>query len=297
MVDGLVVVDKPAGATSHDVVAALRRVYGQRKVGHAGTLDPDATGVLLVGLGRATRLLRFLVDTQKEYRGTVVFGVATDTLDAAGAVLERTPMPRTRSQVEAAARRFVGSIEQVPPMVSAVKVGGRRLYELAREGVEVERAPRTVRIDRIDVEEVVPGPFPEATLRVTCGSGTYVRALAADLGAALGGPAHLRDLCRLRVGSFAIAEARSLEAIAADPAAALRTPADAMRDLPARRLGPEEARAVTHGATFAARVLVGPEAGAGPFAMLDESGALLAVYERTGAGLKPAVVMAPGASS
>jgi tRNA pseudouridine55 synthase len=195
--------------------------------------------------------------------------------------------------VEAAARRFVGTVEQVPPMVSALKVGGRRLHELARAGIEVERAPRTVQIDRIDVEEVVPGPYPEATLRVTCGSGTYVRSLAADLGAALGGPAHLRDLSRLRIGSFTLAEAHALDAVAADPAGVLRTPAEALRDLPARRLGPEEARAVAHGATFAAHVLVGDDAGPGPFAMLDEHGALLAVYERAGRGLKPAVVVAP----
>src|SRR3954463_5209957 len=121
--DGLVVVDKPAGWTSHDVVAKLRKVYGQRRVGHAGTLDPDATGVLLVGLGRATRCLRFLQDEGKAYRGTVAFGTATDTLDAAGAVLEQAPMPVTRKDVERVMQRFVGTIQQVPPMVSAVKVG------------------------------------------------------------------------------------------------------------------------------------------------------------------------------
>ena len=132
MKDGLVVVDKPAGWTSHDVVAKLRGVFGQKRVGHAGTLDPDATGVLLVGLGRATRLMRFLQVEHKTYRGTVRFGVATSTLDAAGEVLDRREMPLAREQVEKAARCFVGEIDQVPPMVSAVKVGGRRLHELAR---------------------------------------------------------------------------------------------------------------------------------------------------------------------
>ncbi|HEX5613622.1 MAG TPA: tRNA pseudouridine(55) synthase TruB [Acidimicrobiia bacterium] len=292
MAEGLVVVDKPAGWTSHDVVAKLRGVFGQRRVGHAGTLDPDATGVLLVGVGRVTRLLRFLSAADKEYRGTVVFGVATDTLDAAGAVLERTPMSVNRTQLEPITRRFVGDIEQIPPMVSAVKVGGRRLHELARQGIEVERAPRPVHIARIDVEELVPGSYPEAVLRVVCSSGTYIRTLAADLGAALGGCAHLRDLRRLRIGSFTLSEARSLDAIAADPEAALLPPAAAVRDLPARRLGPDEARAVAHGATFAARVLVAEDVGDGPFAMLSDDGELLAVYERKGKALKPTVVLA-----
>src|SRR3954468_2095618 len=191
MRDGLVVVDKAAGWTSHDVVAKLRGVYGQKRVGHAGTLDPDATGVLLVGLGRVTRLLRYLQEAGKEYRGRVVFGVATDTLDGAGAVLERTEMSFTRVELDAAARAFVGDIEQVPPMVSALKVGGRRLYELARAGEEVERAARPVHIDTLEGEGFGPGPYPGAVVRVDCSRGTYVRSLAADLGVALGGCAHL----------------------------------------------------------------------------------------------------------
>src|SRR6476469_6238744 len=151
--DGLVVVDKPPGWTSHDVVARMRKLYGQRRVGHAGTLDPDATGVLLVGLGRATRLLRYLQDAGKAYRARIVFGIATDTLDASGAVLERAEMPITREQLEQTLPAFVGDIEQVPPMVSAIKVGGRKLYELAREGIEIERKPRAVRIDRLDITD------------------------------------------------------------------------------------------------------------------------------------------------
>lgn len=291
MRSGLVVVDKPAGWTSHDVVAKLRGVYGQKRVGHAGTLDPDATGVLLVGLGRATRLLRFLQAEPKTYRGTVCFGVATSTLDAAGEVLDRREMPVSREQVERAARSFVGEIDQVPPMVSAVKVGGRRLHELARRGEEVERAARHVRVDTFDVEGFEPGPYPLATVLVQCSSGTYVRTLAADLGAALGGPAHLESLRRLGVGSFGLDEAHSLEAIASDPDAVVLTPAVAMRGLEAVKLDEERAAAVLHGMTFAAN---GLEAGGdGPFAMLAPDGALLAVYERRGAGLKPAVVVAP----
>ncbi|MBV8952364.1 MAG: tRNA pseudouridine(55) synthase TruB, partial [Actinobacteria bacterium] len=150
-VDGLVVVDKPAGWTSHDVVAKLRSVFGQRRIGHAGTLDPDATGVLLVGLGRVTRLMRYLQDGTKRYRGDVVFGVATDTLDASGRVVRETAMTVTRADVERAVVGSVGEVEQVPPMVSAVKVGGRRLHELARKGETVDREPRTVTVHRFDI--------------------------------------------------------------------------------------------------------------------------------------------------
>ncbi|MDQ1475873.1 MAG: tRNA pseudouridine55 synthase [Actinomycetota bacterium] len=296
MRDGLVVVDKAAGWTSHDVVAKLRGVYGQKRIGHAGTLDPDATGVLLVGLGRVTRLLRYLQEAGKEYRGRVVFGVATDTLDGAGAVLERTEMSFTRAELDAAARAFVGDIEQVPPMVSALKVGGRRLYELARAGEEVERVARPVHISELVVEDLEPGAYAEATIRVACSSGTYIRTLAADLGAALGGCAHLGTLRRMRIGSFTLDEARPIEAIEADPEAAVLAPAVAMRDLERVVVDGERARAVAHGATFAAPALVGESEGTGPFAVVDENDALLAVYERRGGGVKPSVVVATEAA-
>jgi tRNA pseudouridine55 synthase len=294
--DGLVVVDKAPQWTSHDVVAKLRGVYGQKRVGHAGTLDPDATGVLLVGLGRATRLLRFLQEAGKEYRARVVFGVATDTLDASGAVLERAEMTITGDELAIAARAFVGDIEQVPPMVSALKVGGRRLYELARAGEEIERAARPVRIDELVVEEFEPGAYPEATIRVACSTGTYIRTLAADLGAALGGCAHLGSLRRLRVGSFTLDEARPIEAVEADADGALCPSTEAVRDLECVRVDAERARAVVHGATFAAPALLGDRDGAGPFAVVDEAGALLAVYERRGGGVKPSVVLATEAA-
>ena len=292
MMDGLVVVDKPAGFTSHDVVAKLRKAFGQKRVGHAGTLDPDATGVLLVGLGRVTRLLRFLQETTKTYRGTIAFGVATDTLDAAGAVLERRPMPLTEAEVVAASLRFVGELQQVPPMVSALKVGGRRLHELARAGEEVERKPRSVRIDRFDIESFEPGPFPQATVLVECSSGTYIRSLAADLGAALGGPAHLAELRRLRVGSFTIDESHPLDEIEADPPAARRQPGR----------GDARTRAGRRGCGVGARgrarlgLLRAPRSRSrapGPYAVVDEPVLLLAVYERRGAGLKPSVVLPP----
>jgi tRNA pseudouridine55 synthase len=289
VIDGLLVVDKPAGWTSHDVVAKLRGATRQRRVGHAGTLDPDATGVLLVGLGRVTRLLRFLQETTKAYRGVVAFGVATSTLDAAGEELARVEMPVTEAEVRTAMQAFVGDIEQVPPMVSALKVGGRRLHELAREGKEVERAPRPVRIDRYELEAFEPGPFPRATVRVECSSGTYVRTLAADLGDALGGHAHLASLRRLRVGAFGLEDATELEVLVADPAPHVLSPADALRGMERIDVGPDVAALVANGRVFddASFTTSGP----GPYALVDEHGGLLAVYERRDARLKPSVVL------
>jgi len=290
---GLIVVDKPAAWTSHDVVAKTRKIYRQRRVGHAGTLDPDATGVLLVGLGRATRLLRFLQDAGKGYRATIEFGVSTTTLDASGEVVDRRPMPIDRADVEAAVPAFLGEIEQLPPMVSAVKVGGRRLHEMARRGEEVERAPRRVRIDRLDIESFEPGPYPTATVAVECSSGTYVRSLAADLGTRLGGVAHLCDLRRLHIGSFALDEAHTLGEVEAEPDVVVLPPVAAVRDLERVVTDTEQARAVAHGVTFPAPVFVGADAGPGPFAVVGPDGDLLAVYERRRAAVKPAVVLAP----
>ena len=293
MRDGLLVVDKPPGWTSHDVVAKLRGVYGQRRIGHAGTLDPDATGVLLVGLGRATRVLRFLQEAGKSYRGRVVFGVATSTLDASGDVVEQQPMPLERAQVEAATARFVGDIEQLPPMVSAVKVGGRRLHQLAREGLDVERAPRRVHVDRFAVEDFEPGAYPSATVLVDCGSGTYVRSLAADLGAALGGCAHLAELRRLRVGSFTLAESHPLDAVVAAPDDKVRSITEMLRDLPRVELDQEQARAASHGVVFPSGALAGVSDAQSTIALVDgRSGDVVAVYERRGAGYKPTVVLA-----
>jgi tRNA pseudouridine55 synthase len=292
-VEGLVVVDKPAGWTSHDVVARLRRLYGLRRVGHAGTLDPDATGVLLVGLGRATRLLRFLTETGKVYRGEVTFGIATDTLDAAGTETDRRPMPTlTEEDLEAVRPRFLGTIAQVPPMVSAVKVEGRRLHERARAGEVVDRAPRTVRIDRIDIEEFIPGDHPRARLLIECGSGTYIRSLAADLGEALGGCAHLAWLRRLRVGPFPVEEARTLEEIAESPDKALLPLLEAVRHLSRIDVDAETARGVAHGAVFPVTALAGPAGDAGPLAVVGPDGRLLALYEKGRAAARPLVVLA-----
>ena len=273
---GLVVVDKEAGWTSHDVVARCRRIFGQRRVGHAGTLDPDATGVLLVGLGRFTRMMRFLSSLGKSYVGEVALGTATTTLDAAGDVVAVADMSAvTLADARAAAAALTGSILQVPPMVSARKVGGVRLHQLARQGIEVDREARPVTIDRFDVTaEVEPGVL---RIEVDCSTGTYIRTLAADLGVALGGVAHLRSLRRTRVGSFTEDEAHGIDALVP---AHVCTPAQALRDLPQVEVEPEVARMVSHGLALD-KVAIGAP-GSGPWALLDRRGRLLAVYQGTG---------------
>ena len=285
-IDGLVVVDKPAGWTSHDAVARCRRVFGQKRVGHAGTLDPGATGVLVVGLGRATRLLRFVTDLPKSYVGEVVLGVATTTLDDAGVETGRWDMAGVLlDEVRAAATTLVGEIDQVPPMVSALQVGGRRLHDLARAGVEVERAPRRVTVRRFDVV-----PAEEAgvfRVEVDCSSGTYVRTLAADVGTALGGGAHLRRLRRTAIGPFTVEEAVPLDAVGTD---AVLPPAAAVRHLVPAVVAPEVAAAVATGKVLAPADL--GVSGEGPWAVLDAAGTPLAVPLVDGEGrAKPSVVL------
>ncbi len=285
-VTGLAVVDKEAGWTSHDVVARCRRIFGQRRVGHAGTLDPDATGVLLVGLGRATRLMRFLTPLPKTYEAEVVLGTATSTLDASGEVTGTWEMEEVSlAEVRAAATTLTGSIEQIPPMVSAVKVGGHRLHALARQGIEVERAARPVSVHRFDVAPgLTPGVF---RVEVECSSGTYVRVLAADLGAALGGGAHLRNLRRTRIGSFSVEDARLVDELT--PAVVL-TPAQALRDLDQVVVPPDVQRDVARGLALD-RVPLGVT-GDGPWGLVDEGHRLLAVYEATETDrIRPAVVI------
>ncbi len=294
-VDGLVVIDKPTGCTSHDVVARCRRIFSQKKVGHAGTLDPDATGVLLVGLGQATRLLQWLTGLPKRYTGEIVLGIATNTLDAGGEVTGKWDMSTvTLEAARGAAAQLTGEITQVPPMVSALKVGGRRLHELARAGVEVERAARPVTVRRFDVE--LAGPGPVLAIDVECGSGTYVRSLAADLGTMLGGGAHLRNLRRVAVGSFSVDSAVTLEELEASPTKldAVLAPAAALSGMEKAVVGPEVAVAVGYGRMLTADMLAGDGGrGPGPWAVLAEDGRLLAVYQAHGVGqAKPAVVLA-----
>ena len=307
-VDGLLVLDKPAGCTSHDVVARCRRIYGQKKVGHAGTLDPDATGVLLVGLGQATRLLQYLSGLSKRYAGEVVLGVATSTLDAQGTETGRWDMTDVTLEVaRKAALTLTGEIAQVPPMVSALKVGGRRLHELARAGIEVERAARAVTVSRFEVDLACPaeadapaGPGPVLAIDVVCSSGTYVRSLAADLGAALGGGAHLRRLRRLAVGSYGLEESVSLGTLErmVDPAGVVLRPLEALRGMARAVVPGDVAAAVGHGKVLPVAALRGWGAeGPGPWAVVSEEGTLLAVYEAHGPQqAKPAVVLASAAT-
>jgi tRNA pseudouridine55 synthase len=284
--DGLAVIDKPAGWTSHDVVAKLRGILGTRKVGHSGTLDPAATGVLVVGVGRCTRLLQHLGGLPKSYEATIRFGLETDTLDADGQVTAVHDMdPPGLQEVAAAASRLSGTIEQVPPMVSAVKVGGRRLHELAREGKEVTRPARSVEVTRFDL---APSEDPlRWTARVDCSAGTYVRVLAADLGRALGGGAHLCALRRLSVGPFTLGEAHRLEEAVVLPASEITRVLDPVA------VGLDVAAQVRHGKVLDRRDLgLVPDA-VGPWAVLDDAGSLLAVYvAHRGSSVKPSVVLA-----
>jgi len=306
--DGVAVVDKEAGWTSHDVVAKARGILHTRKVGHSGTLDPDATGVLILGVGRVTRLLRYLTALPKTYTCEIVLGVETTTLDAAGDVVATHDMAGvTVADALVAATDLTGPIMQVPPMVSAVKVGGKRLHELAREGKEVEREPRPVTIHRFVLDDGAEPGILRA--EVECSSGTYVRTLAADLGTALGGGAHLRALRRTSIGSFDLTAARPLGSIT------VLDPREAMRDYPALLVRGELVDGVRHGKVLDREALgipvaVMPPSGAaaglapppatatdGPWAVLDEQGDLLAVYETHREGTaKPAVVLQPAAT-
>lgn len=294
--DGLAVIDKPAGWTSHDVVAKARGILHNKKIGHSGTLDPDATGVLLLGVGRVTRLLRFLTALPKTYETEIVLGVETNTLDDSGVVVATYDMNGvTLEAVRAAAAALTGPILQIPPMVSAVKIDGRRLHELAREGIEVDRPPRPVTVYRFAIEPVdqpadqpVDQVEPVLVYRavVECSSGTYVRTLAADLGHALGGGAHLRNLRRTAIGSFTLAEARPLDDVV------VIAPAEALRDYDSVVVSDQLLLDVRHGKVLPSEVL--GVAGDGPWAVLADDGSLLAVYESHRDGtVKPAVVLAP----
>jgi tRNA pseudouridine55 synthase len=272
-VDGVVVIDKPAGKTSHDVVDRVRDVFKTRKVGHGGTLDPDATGVLLIGIGRATRLLAYAQAGPKRYRATARFGVTTSTQDASGDVLEERPVRLSGEVIEDALASFRGEIDQIPPMVSAVRVGGERLYEKARRGEEVERRPRRVTIHSLDLVDF--DGVDRATLDVTCSGGTYVRTLIADLGEVLDCGAHLEDLRRTQAGIFTDADAVPLDELRVE---ALRPLVDAVGDLPRVEVDASDAERVAHGQAL--EVADGPTEGR--FVAIVKDGNLLAVYAREG---------------
>jgi tRNA pseudouridine55 synthase len=270
---GLVVVDKPAGVTSHDVVSRVRRLAGTRKVGHAGTLDPMATGVLVLGVNRATRLLGHLTLTEKAYDATIRLGASTATDDAEGELVSTAPTDDLdEAQIHSALAGFVGDIEQVPTAVSAIKVDGRRAYHRVREGEDVELAARPVTIHELEVHRVRPaGEGIEVDISVRCSSGTYIRAIARDLGAELGVGGHLGALRRTAVGPFGLDDAHTIEQLAEE--LTMLPIADAARaSFPSRDLGEPQAGDVRHGRQIDADL-------DGLTALFAPDGEFLALYE------------------
>jgi tRNA pseudouridine55 synthase len=287
--NGILLVDKPGGMTSHDVVARARRSLGTRKIGHAGTLDPMATGLLVLGVGPATRLLTYLVGLDKTYLATIRLGVATDSDDADGEVTGRTDATQVAdAAIRAGIEALTGEISQVPSTVSAIKVDGRRAYDLARAGETVELKARAVTVSRFDVLASRRGDgVIDLDVVVDCSSGTYIRALARDLGAGLGVGGHLTALRRSRIGVFDIAAAATPDDIAVD---ALMTPtAAAERVMPRLDVDADQARDLRHGKRLSG---AGTDAPAGPIAAVDPMGRLVGVLERRGADLKSAMNLA-----
>jgi tRNA pseudouridine55 synthase len=270
---GLLIVDKPAGWTSHDVVARIRKLAGTRRVGHAGTLDPMATGVLVVGIEKATRLLGYLTLADKDYTATIRLGQTTATDDADGEPVDHVPVGNIdEAELLRAVAGLTGQISQVPPGVSAIKVGGQRSYRLARAGQAPELAARTVTVSEFVVEQIRPaGEIADLDVRVTCSSGTYIRALARDLGAELGVGGHLTALRRTRSGPYAASQARTLDELTAGLSVIPLAEAAAAA-FPRRELTAEQARAVAHGAGLDAGG-TGPE----PVAAFAPDGSLVAL--------------------
>jgi len=287
---GILLVDKPQGITSHDVVARTRRLAGTRKVGHAGTLDPMATGLLILGVGSATRLLHHLVGLDKEYLATMRLGWDTTTDDAEGEPLDAASADRIAAVDEGAVRAamvgWTGDIEQVPSTVSAIKVAGRRAYQRARDGETVELAARPVTVSAFDLLDLRPGDGSvDVDVRVACSSGTYVRALARDVGADLGTGGHLTALRRTRIGAFGVDEAAELEGL--DVARVILRPADAARrTLPVASITEQEAVDLGHGKRIAAPDELAALPGGTPIAAIDPVDRLVAIVERRGTELQ-----------
>jgi tRNA pseudouridine55 synthase len=295
--NGFLLVDKDQGWTSHDVVAKIRGLIGG-KVGHAGTLDPMATGLLVVGIGRYTRLLRYVQDLPKRYEATAQFGVATDSLDADGAIIERTPLPVTMSQLETAAERFRGPILQIPPMVSARKVEGKRLYELARAGEVVEREARSIEIYELNITDLAPSDYPEVSFSVVCSTGTYVRTLGDDLARAVGGRAHLIALRRTNNGSIDVADAVRIgmieQAVTSGTMQNLVVTHDVvLSDIPVGVIPPPYVTAARNGAAVPVAALGGGNGVAtSGLVRLVADGSLVGVYRIDGSAAVPEVVTA-----
>ncbi|SDG14891.1 tRNA pseudouridine55 synthase [Sinosporangium album] len=286
---GLIVVDKPAGWTSHDVVAKLRGIAGTRKVGHAGTLDPMATGILVIGVEKATRLLGHLALTDKVYEATIRLGVTTTTDDAEGEILAEVSAAEVSAErIAAGTSALTGRLMQVPPQVSAIKVNGERAYKRARAGQEVELRARPVTVGSFEVTAVRHGgAVVDVDAVVACSSGTYIRSLARDLGASLGVGGHLTALRRTLVGPYGLEQARTLDELA--QACEILPIADAVSAaFPRRDVSAEEARLVSHGGRLAPSGL-----GSGPIGVFAPDGALLALVTEDERGAKPLAVFAP----
>ncbi len=289
---GILLIDKSPGMTSHDVVGIVRRAFRPQKVkvGHAGTLDPDATGLLIVCIGSATRLADMLADRGKVYQARFQLGTTTLTEDSSGAILSQSDASAiTEEAVLSVLSSLTGDIQQVPPMVSALHHEGKRLYDLARQGIEVERAARTIAIHRIDLLDFHPGENATGEFVVACGKGTYVRTICADLGAKLGVGGHMTELRRLSIGDFVVEDAITLDQLDAQVVAKRLIPsADAVSFLPLRRLTAEERADVLHGKS----VPIGEAERAEWVRLVDESGELVALAQPEGDLLLPRKVLA-----
>jgi tRNA pseudouridine55 synthase len=275
-VTGVLILDKPSGITSRALVDRVACLFPRIKVGHAGTLDPLASGILIICVGTATRLVGTIQELAKSYRTVVRLGARSDTLDADGRVVEEAcPRVPDREEIDQAMPRFLGQIDQLPPEYSAVKVKGRRAYDLARAGRTVELAPRSVRIDRIAVGRYV---WPRLELEIDCGSGTYIRSVARDLGAALGCGGYVEKLARIRVGPFTLREAVGPDDLSSESIDRYLRPAlDAVPNLPRLRLGPSELEAVAHGRRLATSAIGGARIPDGRVALIDSAGKLIAL--------------------
>lgn len=287
---GIVVVDKPAGMTSHDVVGRCRRIFATRRVGHAGTLDPMATGVLVIGIERATKILGLLTATAKSYTATIRLGLSTSTDDAEGEPVRSVPAGHlTRATIESAVAGLRGDIQQVPSTVSAIKVDGKRAYRMAREGQAVELAARPVRIDRFEVRDIRSGAEDcvDLDVEVDCSSGTYIRALARDLGAALGVGGHLTALRRTRVGRFGLDQAYPLDELAERPRLSYGLDEACLLIFPRRDLSAEQAEATANGRSLT------PAGIDGVYAACDPDGRVMALLRDEGSRTKSVVVIRP----
>ncbi len=286
---GIVVVDKPDGMTSHDVVGRCRRIFGTRKVGHAGTLDPMATGVLVIGIERATKILGLIAGTSKTYAATIRLGQSTSTDDAEGELLEQVSADDvTDEAIEAAVADLRGDIQQTPSTVSAIKIGGKRAYQLARDGETVELKARAVRIDRFDVGAIRrANGLVDIDVVVDCSSGTYIRALARDIGIALAVGGHLTALRRSRVGQFGLDQARTLDVLTDAPALSYSLDEACLLAFPRREISAEDALSASHGRALA------PGGIDGIYAAVDPEGRVMALLEDEKSRTKSVVVVRP----